>query len=77
MAKKPKHIGVIINRMMKEQGLSQSELARKAGLTRQIVSSIIACHTDKPGFKTIGQLAVALGADMGAIYQETVGVRTK
>lgn len=62
-------IGHILKRARKEQGLTQSELAEKAGVTRRTISNIEnGATTGQPRIKRI--LGEALGVDLA----ETLGV---
>ena len=53
-------------RLMAARGVSQSELARRSGVTRQTVSRIVQGHTT-PGAATVRVLAAALGVNPGAV----------
>jgi transcriptional regulator with XRE-family HTH domain len=67
--------GEAIRRQLREHGLSQTELARLAGINRGTVQHILRgghCHTE-----TLERLATALGMPLADLFQEPVslGVR--
>ena len=51
-----------INAQLARQGMTQSELAKKAGTTRQALSTLIRRGTCEP--RTAGRIAAALGVDV-------------
>lgn len=52
-----------IARIMRDQGVSQSELARRLGVSRARVSQLM-CHKSSPTLHTVVEVARALGCDM-------------
>jgi transcriptional regulator with XRE-family HTH domain len=67
--------GEAVRRHLREHGLTQTELARLAGISRGTVQHILRgghCHTE-----TLERIANALGTPLTDLFQETVslGVR--
>lgn len=62
-------IGERLQAILKEQGVSQSEVARRAGLTRQAVSNI--CNGNEPSLDTVRRIAAALEVTEGALVDGT------
>ena len=52
-----------IARLMADQGLSQSDLARRLGVSRSHVSQLLQ-HRSSPTLRTMVQIANALGCDV-------------
>jgi transcriptional regulator with XRE-family HTH domain len=52
-----------IARLMAQQGVSQSELARRLGVSRARVSQLMR-HTSSPTLRTMVEVAAALGCDV-------------
>lgn len=52
-----------IARLMADQGLSQSDLARRLGVSRAYVSQLLQ-HKSSPTLRTMVQIANALGCDV-------------
>jgi transcriptional regulator with XRE-family HTH domain len=64
--------GESIGRHLREQKLTQSELARLAGLSRSTVQHLLRgghCHTE-----TLDRVAVALGIPLSDLFQEPIDI---
>lgn len=61
-AKTPTAVGESVLKLRKARGLTQEELANKAGVTKLTVLNIETGETQNPSAETLGSLAVALGA---------------
>jgi transcriptional regulator with XRE-family HTH domain len=64
--------GEAVGRHLREHGLTQTELARLAGINRGTVQHILRgghCHTE-----TLERIAMALGMPMAELFQEPVDV---
>jgi HTH-type transcriptional regulator/antitoxin HipB len=61
LARNPKHIGNIVQRARKKQGLNQTELGIKAGLRQETISLI---ETGNPAAKLETILAVLAALDL-------------
>lgn len=59
-----------IESLLAVQGLTKAELAKKAGTSRQSVSTVIRRGTCEP--RTAGKLAAALGVDILDIIEQEV-----
>ena len=57
-----------INLIRAEQGLTATELAKRSGISRQNISTIIRRGTCEP--KTAGKLAAVLGVPVAEIIRE-------
>lgn len=57
-----------INLIRAEQGLTATELAKRSGISRQNISTIIRRGTCEP--KTAGKLAAGLGVPVAEIIRE-------
>ena len=67
--------GEAIGRQLRDHGMTQTELARLAGINRGTVQHILRgghCHTE-----TLGRIADALGMPLAELFQEPldIGVR--
>ena len=56
-----------IESLLAVQGLTKTELAKKAGMSRQNVSTVVRLGTCEP--RTAGKLAFALGVDVSDIIE--------
>ena len=56
-----------IESLLAVQGLTKTELAKKAGMSRQNVSTVVRRGTCEP--RTAGKLAFALGVDVSDIIE--------
>lgn len=54
--------GIMITKALQEKDMSQSDLARKAGLTAQHVYLLVH-HTKTPNIKTVSKICEVLGID--------------
>lgn len=63
-------IGERLQALLKERGVSQSELARLTDLTRQAISNI--CTGAEPSLATVRKLAKALDVTEGDLIDGTV-----
>lgn len=60
-----------IESLLAVQGLTKTELAKKAGMSRQNVSTVVRRGTCEP--RTAGKLASALGVDIADIIEDSKG----
>lgn len=60
-----------IARHMSEQGISQSDLARRLGVTRARISQLLQ-HKSSPTLHTMVQVAYALGCDVNPDVTRTI-----
>ena len=60
-----------IESLLAVQGLTKTELAKKAGMSRQNVSTVVRRGTCEP--RTAGKLACALGVDVSDIIESEAG----
>jgi transcriptional regulator with XRE-family HTH domain len=64
--------GDAIGRQLQEQGLTQTELARLAGINRGTVQHILRgghCHTE-----TLERISIALGLPLADLFQEPIDI---
>lgn len=66
MTRDPSEFGVLLRTLREKAGLTQDELAERAGLTGQAVSALERGHRRRPYPNTIRALAAALGVDDSA-----------
>lgn len=64
-----------VARLMSEQGISQSELARRLGVSRARVSQLMQ-HRSSPSLRTMVEVADALGCDVSVSLEIAVNVET-
>jgi transcriptional regulator with XRE-family HTH domain len=57
----PKRIGLVLKRLREAKGLSQLELAKRAGVAQGYVSELEAGQKKNPGIETLRKIAKALG----------------
>lgn len=66
-----------VARMMDEQGVSQSELARRLGVSRARVSQLMQ-HKSSPTLRTMVEVAAALGCDVSlGVAPAVLSLRTR
>jgi transcriptional regulator with XRE-family HTH domain len=65
------HVGVIVKRMRSLRGLTQAQLAERAGLTQGYVAKIeSAQYAPDPALSVVVKLARALGVSIGELVAE-------
>jgi Zn-dependent peptidase ImmA (M78 family)/DNA-binding XRE family transcriptional regulator len=65
----PSKIGPRIRRLRQQEGWTQSELARRAGVTQEAVSAIEACKR-APGLDMVTRMAAAFGVTVDTLLRE-------
>jgi transcriptional regulator with XRE-family HTH domain len=72
------HIGVIVKRLRDARGLTQTQLAERAGLTQGYVAKIeSAAYAPDPALSVVLRLARALGVSIGELVAEKPTRRRK
>lgn len=66
---KPTRIGPVVERLRLEAGLTQAQLARRAGTTQAAISKIETGRT-VPGLDVLDRLATALGRSISLTFGE-------
>lgn len=56
--------------MVKNSGLTQSEIARRAGIAPETLSRVLTGHHSRPEFSTIVRIARAVRVSVGWLLQE-------
>ena len=67
----PREFGLQVQRLRKDAGLSQMDLANKADLSRNYVSIIERGDAQNVSMRTISQIAVALGTTPATLIGES------
>ena len=71
-------IGVMLKRLRTERGLTQAQLAQRAGLTQGYVAKIeSAAYAPDPALSVVVKLARALGVGIGELVAEQPKRRKK
>jgi transcriptional regulator with XRE-family HTH domain len=65
----PQRIGTVLKRIREDKGLSQLELATRAGVAQGYVSELEAGRKKNPGIVTLRKLAKALGVPVTALLE--------
>lgn len=64
----PRQLGLALREIRKRRGLRQSEMARRAGITKAM-----ACNYERgrrhPSLQTLDRLLVALEVDLGVLHR--------
>ena len=68
----PRVIGTRIRSMRKEKGLSLSELADRAGVSKSYLSTVENGTGSRPGAAILHKLALALGVNLGDVLGRSV-----
>ena len=69
-------LGTSLRKAREQAGLSQSGLARAAGIAPDVVSRIESGARANPGFATVARLASALGLSLDALARGSTTLRT-
>ena len=65
----PKRVGRMIQRLREEKGLSQRQLASRAGVTNGYISQLEAGDKKNPSLAVLQRLAKALGVPVTGLLQ--------
>ncbi len=65
----PARIGTVVKRLRERKGLSQLELAKRAGVAQGYISDLEAGRKKNPGIETLRKLARALGVPVTELVE--------
>jgi XRE family transcriptional regulator of biofilm formation len=65
----PRRLATVIQKLRRAQGMTQEELARKAGVTRPYISHLESGLKKNPSLPTLKKLAKALGVPVAALLE--------
>jgi len=72
------HVGMIVKRLRDARGMTQAQLAKRAGLTQGYVAKIeSAAYAPDPALSVVLKLARALDVRIGELVVETKGRRRR